>query len=735
MSKIKYIDPMIGTVGDEQATSMHGGGKTHPGACLPGGMVQLSPDTTTSGDNGTGYNYCQNTIEGFSFNHMSGIGWYGDLGNLQIMPIVGKTDLRSGSNAEVPFWKGKNGWKSPFSHENERAEAGYYSVHLDKYDILAEATVTPRTGILRVTYPKGKDSGLLFNFSRRIAGHADFQKINIVSDRRIEGEIICTHKNGGFGRGHGGIDYNLYFVCELSSPANKMTFFSNEEYVSADSYAEGEDLGLDVRFNTDESAQIILKCAISYTSLEGAKYNFDAECVDISFDEARDNAKKAWESVLDCIEVEGENKTDLTLFHTCLYHALLDPRTIVDANGYFRDADGNVKRVDYIQRTMFSGWDVYRSEMPLLTIIRPDIINDEVSSLLSIADGRSTSLPRWELMGIDSGCMVGDPGLLVFADAYAKGIRNYDVERAYEICKASANSATVLNGKPFKSLHPVCEQYVKDAYVPGSLSDTLEFLLADYSMYSLATAMGKKEDAEQFLKRAMRYAENFNAKTGFMGARDADGHFIPINDEYDCTGCVESNIFQQSWFVPYDVEGVCALFGKERAVALLERLFDGADLSALWNENYNHSNEPCHNITHYFSILGLPHRTEYWTRRVQKEAYRLGAFGFCGNEDVGQLSAWYVLSAIGFAQPCPTKPELYINTPLFKKSKIALSPEYHSCNNGKHFTVICDKDPLEYPYIEKISLNGNELDRRYITYSELTAGGNLELSLCKTPKM
>ena len=201
MKKYKYVDPTIGTVGDEQSESSHGGGKTHPGACIPGGMVQLSPDTVTGGDNGTGYNYCQNTIEGFSFNHMSGIGWYGDLGNLQIMPVTGNTDLRSGSNQEVPFTKGTVGWKSPFLHEKETATAGYYSVHLDKYDIFTECTVAPHTGFLRITYPENADARVIFNFSRRIGGHADYENINIISNSRIEGSIICTPKGGGFGRG------------------------------------------------------------------------------------------------------------------------------------------------------------------------------------------------------------------------------------------------------------------------------------------------------------------------------------------------------------------------------------------------------------------------------------------------------------------------------------------------------------------------------------------------------
>lgn len=729
MGNSKYIDPIIGTVGDEQQTSFHGGGKTHPGACLPGGAVQLSPDTTTSGDNGTGYNYCQSTIEGFSFNHMSGIGWYGDLGNLQIMPIVGKTDLRSGSNDEVAFLKGKDGWKSAFSHENEVASAGYYSVKLDKYNIFAEATVTKHAGFLRFTYPKSNENGVIFNFSRRIAGHADFESVKIVNSSRIEGHIHCTPNGGGFGRGNGKIAYELYFALELSSPMKRWSFFENEEIIdpSSDLY-EGEDVGLVAYFDTDE---LTIKCAISYVDEAGARLNFSSECEGADFDTVKSSAQEKWDNALSCIDIDTDNETDKAIFYTCLYHALLDPREVADADGRVRMANGEIKRVDYTHRTMFSGWDVYRSEFPLLTIIRPDIVNDEVSSLITIAKAKNSSLPKWELMGIDSGCMVGDPGLLVFCDAYVKGIRNFDFDLGYKLCLASANSASSLDGKPFFSVHPSYAQYKNDAYVIGSISETLEFLLADYAMASIATEMGKVDDAEHFKARYMRYRESFNPKTGFMGPRDENGNFVSVNGEYDTRGCVESNIFQQSWFVPYDRKPLFELFGRKRAVELLERLFEGADLTALWNENYNHSNEPCHNLTHYFIDMGLPKRTQYWTRRVQKEAYRTGAFGFCGNEDVGQLSGWYVLSAIGLAQPCPTDTRFYINTPLFKSATVSLSNKYHKCQISDTFTVKCDKNPLDFPYIEKLYFNGKELNRYYLTYEEITNGGVLEFVLSK----
>ncbi len=731
MKRTNYVDPIIGTVGDEQEQSLHGGGKTHPGAAYPFGMVQLSPDTTTSGDNGTGYNYCQSTIEGFSFNHMSGIGWYGDLGNLQIMPVVGKTDLRSGSNDEVPFTKGTLGWKSPFSHENEVAEAGYYSVFLDRYKIKAEATVSAHTGMLRFTYPKSNESELIFNFSRRIAGKADIESIS-VEKNRIIGIIMCSPLGGGFGRGRGGIGYKLRFCLEISKEPKSTCFFENEALLdeSIKSVAKS-DLHLIASFDTEENEEISVKCGISYIDIEGAVNNLNTECAHFDFNRLRREANEAWERALGCVTVQGNDETDLTLLYTCLYHTLLDPRTMTDCDGRISCVlDGGIN-ANYNHRTMFSGWDVYRSQFPLLTLTDPECVNDTVKSLLNIAVFKNSSLPRWELMGVDSKCMVGDPGIIVMADAYLKGIDNFNYSLAYEICKASAISEGERCKAAFNGLHPKDCQYQDNAYVKNSLSETLEYLMADYAMAKLAIALDESEDAEYFIERVGTYKDNYNSTLGFMCPRDENGEFLPVKDEYDSTGCVESNIFQQSWFAPYDIKGLCELFGKERAVALLERLFEEADFTRLWNEAYNHSNEPCHNLTHYFNELGLPRRTQYWTRRVQKEAYRKGAFGFCGNEDVGQLSAWYVLSAIGFAQPCMCDSRYFINTPLFKKSALKLNPKYHSCKIASDFTVECDNDPNEYPYIKELKLNGKVLDRYYIFFEEIASGGKLDITLTK----
>ena len=730
MKKTQYVDPTIGTVGGGQSSSAHGGGKTHPGACYPFGMIQLSPDTMTYGDNGTGYNYCADTIEGFSFNHMSGVGWYGDLGNLQIMPTVGKTDLRSGSNREIPFQKGSYGWRSPFSHENETARAGYYAVMLDRYRVFCEATVSRHAGQLRFTYPESNESGIIFNFSRRIAGRSHLQKIEI-KGRTVCGSIVCDHRYGGFGRGAGNVDYTLFFCLEVSMPFRSARFFEYEEFLADGvSSLEGEDLHLLVEFDTKEKEPVLIRCAISYVDLEGAKQNLLRECPFFDFEKMRSDADAAWEEAFRGITVNGSDETDLTLFYTCLYHTLLDPRVATDTDGRYTVGD-RIQTSGYTHRTVFSGWDVYRSEFPLLSLISPESVNDTVSSLLQIALTKNTSFPRWELMGNESACMVGDPGLIVAADAYCKGIRNYDTEKAYAIALASSLAKKALFEKPFLSLRPSDENYKKHAFLPRDLSSTLELLLADRAMANFALAMGKAEDHLYFSERAERYPENFNPGTGFMAPRDENGEFLAVKDRYDTLGCVESNIYQQSFFVPYDVEGLGDLFGKERFLTLLEELFEKADLTSLWNENYNHSNEPCHNITHYFALVGAPERTDYWTRRVQKEAYRKGAFGFCGNEDVGQLSAWYVLSALGFAQICMSDGKYHLNAPLFRSAKIRLDEKYHPRKIDGYFRVECDRDPLEFPYIDRVTLNGKALDRRYLTYEEITNGGVLSLYLKK----
>lgn len=731
MGNIRYIKPMIGTIGAVEGY-IHGGGKTYPGACLPGGMAQLSPDTITAGDNGSGYNYINDTIEGFSINHLSGVGWYGDLGNFQVMPAVGKTGLRSGTNQWLPLEKNERGWCSEFSHESETATAGYYAVTLDRYDIQAECTVSTRAGILRLTYPETNEAKLIFNFARRIAGKAEFQSVKIIENKRLEGYIRCDHKFGGFGYGEGNVDYTLYFCCELSKPADNFRFFSNEEYIDAHNSAEGEDIGVIAEFSTKKGEQILLRTGISYVDLEGARNNLETEIPDFDFDKVKQSAEKAWQDAISIIDVECSNEKDKTLFYTCLYHALLDPRINCDADGRSIQADGTIYKEDrYTPRTVFSGWDIYRSEFPLLTIIKPEMVSDTINSLLRISLTGNQALPRWEIFGINTDIMVGDPGVIVASDAYVKGIKSFDDEKLYQVCRASCLGDKELFGKPFSPIRKEAEDLTKYGFVPGSLSFTLEDLFADFTLSRFAKKMGKQEDEKLFYERSMWYKRSYNPETGFMGPKDKDGNFIPVKDEYDETGCVEANILQQSWFVPHDNDGLVELYGRERFENLLEGYFAKADMTQLWNIEYNHSNEPVHHNPYIFHYIGKPERTQHWVRKIQKKAYDTTPSGFCGNEDVGQLSGWYVLSALGFGQPCLAVSEYYINTPLFKKAVVKLDKNVHSCSVNDTFTILCDEDPQEFPYISEIYLNGKKKVRTYLTYEEITNGGILEMRLKK----
>lgn len=736
MKKADYVNTSIGTIGAVSGYA-HGGGKTYPGAVAPSGMMQLSPDTVTGGDNGSGYNYIMDTIEGFSVNHLSGIGWYGDLGNLQIMPVVGLAGVRSGTNEFASLRKTQEGWCSSFTHDSEITKAGYYSVNLDKYKVKAEMTALPHSGMMRFTYPKAQDSGLIFNFSRRIAGSADYEKIKIIDKTHIQGCIECTPNGGGFGHGKGGIHYNLYFCCELSKTPTSIEYFSDEEKIGFVEEIEGHDLGALFRFETEKDEEILLRIGISYVDVEGAIKNLRGEIDDFNFEEVKEQAQNLWEDALSIVDIEGTDESDKTLFYTCLYHALLDPRINADIDGRYTNSIGEISQSkEYTTRTAFSGWDVYRSEFPLLTIIRPDIVYDQIRTFLDYAEKRNCAFPRWELLGHDTECMKGDPAITIMADAYVKGIRGFDAEKAFAIAKASVLGETELFGKNFHPVRREAKLLTKFKYVPfsfylHSLSMTLEDLMSDYALSRFAEALGKTEDKNHFEERSGWYIHSFNPKTGFMGPRNEDGSFIATKSEYDFVGCEESNILQQSWFVPYDTEGLIQLYGKERFQQILDRFFENAKLNELWNEDYNHSNEPCHHNVYLFHFLNQPKKTQHWVRRIQKESYSISPYGFCGNEDVGQISGWYVLSAFGFGQPCPSIPHYYLNTPLFNKVSIRLDKKYCSCKVSDTFVVKCDKDVLEYPYIESISLNGRPLQRNYITYEEISNGGLLDIKLTK----
>jgi predicted alpha-1,2-mannosidase len=321
--------------------------------------------------------------------------------------------------------------------------------------------------------------------------------------------------------------------------------------------------------------------------------------------------------------------------------------------------------------------------------------------------------------------MLGDPGIVVVADAYRKGIRNFDVQKAYDIClKTVFDPASKRTGG---------EAYNRYGYVPGDISATLENVFADHCISILAEELGDRENAALFRDRAQNYRNIFSSEVGWMRRRDGAGNWADWKGIYDTDGCTESNIFQQSWFVPHDPQGLISLMGKDTCLENLERLMAESDLSAMWNEAYNHPNEPCHHLVHMFSELGCPSRTQYWVRRIQKESYNTTEYGFCGNEDVGQMSAWYSLTALGFHMMSPGSNIFYVNTPLFRRAQVRLSETYHGRAVSDTLVIACDRDPAQYPYICGMEVNGTPIHRAYLTWEELSHGGEITYHLTDTP--
>ena len=733
------INPLIGASTSQE----FGEGKTFPGAATPFGLVQLSPDTITGGDNGSGYSHEHTSIEGFSFTHMSGVGWYGDFGNFLVMPTTGKLRTERGTTGA------EDGYRSRFNHDSEVVEAGYYAVTLSDYDIRAEATAAPHAGILRFTFPQSEHSRLQIDLARRIGGTSTRQYIKVVDERTIQGWMKCPVSGGGWGNGMGKADYTVYFHAQLSRPITKCGVWTADipadwgrkrEDIESTRYRkvvadakvidgckemEGDHLGFFSEFATTKGETVLLKAGISFVDIAGAKANLEKDIPDWDFDAARTRARSLWEAALSNVSIEGGSASQREAFATAMYHSMLDPRKFSDVNGNYTGADHKVRQAgDFTYRTIFSGWDVFRSQYPLLTLIRPDVVNDSVNSLMEQAETSGIGyLPRWEITGAESGCMVGDPAVSVFADAYLKGIRGYDAERAYELCRKSVD-LTKNNGNQRG-------EYQKLGFAPGSISVTLENAYSDYCAGKFAAALGKTHDARRLRQRALSYKNIYDPGVGSMRAKNADGSWTTWKGvtRYQ-QGCAESNPYQQGWFVPHDVEGMIGMMGRDYFLQHLTSFFEKTPLTFKWNDYYNHANEPVHHVAYLFAHAGKPWLTQKWARIIMDNAYGTGVKGLCGNEDVGQMSAWYILSAIGFHPVSPVDGIYIIGSPLFDRATIKLDPKYYP---GGNFTVIARNNSADNMYVQSALLNGQPMERAWIRHSEMAKGGTLELIMGPMP--
>lgn len=741
-SPADYVNPFIGastSVG--AAGTYHGLGKTFPGATTPYGMVQVSPNTVTGGDNSPGYSYEHRSIEGFAFTQMSGVGWYGDLGNFLVMPTIGKLHTIAGKEDGTV-----TGYRSPYNKSTEIAQAGYYAVDLERYNIRVEATAALHSGMLRFTFPQSKESRIQIDLARRVGGTAIQQYVRKVDDYSIQGWMHCTPEGGGWGDGDGNADYTVYFYARFDKPLKKHGIWSAEipddwkrkrddvqsiPYQSRVAEAkvwpgrnelEGKHLGVFSEFETSQGEQVNLQVGISFVDMQGAENNFKKEIAGKNFDRVRREARAMWNTQLSKIALKGGTEDQKTIFYTSLYHTMIDPRIFTDVDGRYKGGDNRIHRNEgFTKRTIFSGWDVFRSQFPLQTLINPSLVNDELNSLISLADESGKGyFERWELLNAYSGCMIGNPALSVLADAYAKGIRNYDVSKAL--------TYAINTSKRFgnDSL----------GYTPGalSISNTLEYAYTDWCIAQLANGLNRKETEQAYLAKSQAYRKIFDPEKGWFRPRKSDGSWEewPENARTkEWYGTIESNPYQQGWFVPHDIPGMIELMGgKEKTLADLTDFFEKTPENMRWNDYYNHANEPVHLVPFLFNRLDAAYLTQKWTRYICDKAYRNAVEGIVGNEDVGQMSAWYVLAASGIHPSCPGSTRFEITSPIFQELSFQLDPNYFS---GKSFRIVAHDNSADNIYIQRAVLNGKPYAKNYIDFADMVAGATLELYMGPNP--
>ena len=703
-----YVNPFIGT----DFT-----GNTYPGAQAPFGMVQLSPDNGLPGwDRISGYFYPDSTIAGFSHTHLSGTG-AGDLYDISFMPVT-----LPYKEAEAPL-----GIHSKFSHEDESAYAGYYQVRLKDYNINVELTATERCGIQRYTFPEAQ-SAIFLNLKK--AMNWDFTNDSYIE--KIDSVTIQGYRfSDGWAR-----DQHIYFRTRFSRPFEKMELDTTA--IIKDNKRIGTAVIARFDFNTKEGEQILVNTAISGTSMDGAAKNLQAEVPENDFDKYLAETKANWNRQLSKIEVKGDNEDDKVNFYTALYHSMIAPTIYNDVDGTYYGPDKKVHQADgWVNYSTFSLWDTYRAAHPLFTYTEPERVNDMIKSFIAFYE-QNGRLPVWNFYGSETDMMIGYHAVPVIADAYLKGIGDFDAEKALNACVATANLDSYRGIGLYKELgyipYNVTDHYNAENW---SLSKTLEYAFDDYCIAEMAKKMGKQDIADTFYKRSRNYRNLYNPETSFMQPRDDKGHFIKgfKADDYTPHIC-ESNGWQYFWSVQHDIDGLIDLVGgKNRFAEKLDSMFTyhpAADaelplFSTGMIGQYAHGNEPSHHVIYLFNSIGFNERTQYYVAKVMNELYKNEPAGLCGNEDCGQMSAWYVFSAMGFYPVNPVSGKYEIGTPLFPEMQLHLT-------NGKTFTVLAPNVNKKNIYIQSTKVNGHPYDKTYITHEQIMSGATVEFEMGSTPK-
>lgn len=703
----EYVNPFIGT----DFT-----GNTYPGAQAPFGMVQLSPDNGLPGwDRISGYFYPDSTIAGFSHTHLSGTG-AGDLYDISFMPVT-----LPYKEADAPL-----GIHSLFSHDEETASAGYYQVRLKDYDINVELTATERCGIQRYTFPEA-DAAIFLNL--RKAMNWDF-----TNDTRIEVVDSVTIQGYRFSDGWAR-DQHIYFRTRFSKP------FASVQLDTAAVIKDGKRIGSSAiarfDFHTSAGEQILVTTAISGVSMEGAARNLAAEAPADDFDKYLAATRKNWNEQLSKVEIKSNDIDEKVKFYTALYHSMLAPTIYSDVDGAYYGPDKQVHQADgWTNYSTFSLWDTYRAAHPLYTYIEPQRVNDMVKSFLAFSE-QNGRLPVWNFYGSETDMMIGYHAVPVIVDAYLKGIGDFDPKKALAACVATANIDEYRGIGLYKKYgyvpYDVTDHYNSENW---SLSKTLEYAYDDYCIARMAEKLGEKQIADEFYKRSLNYKNVYNSQTTFMQPRNNKGSFIEnfSPDDYTPHIC-ESNGWQYFWSVQQDVDGLINLVGgKERFTQKLDSMFTynpSADedlpiFSTGMIGQYAHGNEPSHHVIYLFNAIGQPWKTQKYAAEVMHELYKNTPAGLCGNEDCGQMSAWYVFSAMGFYPVDPISGKYEIGTPMYPEMKMHLA-------NGKTFTILAPAVSKENIYIQSVKFDGKPYDKSYITHEQIMNGSIFEFEMGNKP--
>ncbi|WP_347159873.1 GH92 family glycosyl hydrolase [Pontibacter chitinilyticus] len=704
----QYVDPYIGT-------GFHG--HVFMGANVPFGAVQLGPTNISEGwDWCSGYHYSDSTIIGFSHTHLSGTG-IGDLGDISVMPTTGPAIVKKGTLKNP-------GYFSLFSHKEETARPGYYAVRLKRYDIKAELTATPRVGFHQYTFPKAEEANIVFDLKEGIGWDlATETYIEQVNDTMLTG---YRYSKGW------APDQRLYFAAIFSKPMQHFAVYQDSVLATGTSL-KGQRVKGVAQFATQKGEKIQLKVGISPVSIVNALGNIKAEVPRWNFEEIAANADAAWNTELQKVRIETDNEAQKRTFYTALYHTMIAPSIFNDSNGDYLGTDKQVhQKAPFTNLTTFSLWDTYRAANPLFTILQTDRVNDMINTMLAIYQQQG-KLPVWHLMGNETNTMVGYSAVPVVADAYLKGFDGFDANLAYEAVKATA----MRDERGLK--------FVKElGFIPAdseveTVAKGLEYAIDDWCIAQMAKRMGKEEDYQYFSKRAKNYQNYFDPSTRFMRGRVSKTEwrtpFDPFVSRHMKDDFTEGNAWQYTWLVPQDVEGLVSLLGGEKAFTQkLDSLFivkgnmgeeASSDITGLIGQ-YAHGNEPSHHITYLYAYVGQPWKTADKVRYILDSLYTDQPDGLSGNEDVGQMSAWYVFSTLGFYPANPANGAYVFGSPAVKEATLALG-------NGKVFHLVAQNNSAENKYIQSITFRGKPYTKSYIRHKDLMQGGEMVIDMGNTP--